>query len=151
MKIVIAGGTGYLGELLTKYYSKEKDNQVYILTRRQRLNENNVHYLQWDGKTKDYWTSLLENTDILINLTGKSVNCRYTAENKKEIYESRLQSTALLCEVVQELEFPAKIFIQSSSATIYRHSEDKLMTEAKGEIGIDFSMDVCKKWERFRK
>lgn len=147
MKIVIAGGTGYLGELLTNYYKKEKKNQIYILTRKQKLNSGNVHYLQWNGKTKGYWTSLLEHTDVLINLTGKSVNCRYTKENKEEIYQSRLQSTALLCEIVQELAFPPKVFIQSSSATIYRHSEDVQMTEEKGEIGIDFSMDVCKKWE----
>ncbi len=147
MKIVIAGGTGYLGELLTNYYRKEKKNQIYILTRKQKLNSGNVHYLQWNGKTKGYWTSLLEHTDVLINLTGKSVNCRYTKENKEEIYQSRLQSTALLCEIVQELAFPPKVFIQSSSATIYRHSEDVQMTEEKGEIGIDFSMDVCKKWE----
>jgi len=137
-----------LGELLTEYYSKEKENQIFILTRKQKLNKNNVYYVQWDGKKKDYWTSLLEQTDVLINLTGKSVNCRYTPENKKEIYESRLQSTAVLCEVVQELKFPPKVFIQSSSATIYKHSENTLMTELNGEIGIDFSMDVCKKWEQ---
>lgn len=148
MKIVIAGGTGYLGELLTNYYKKEKENKIYILTRKQKLNKENVYYLQWNGKTKGYWTSLLENTDVLINLTGKSVNCRYTEKNKEEIYQSRLQSTALLCKVVQELKFPPKVFIQSSSATIYKHSEKKLMTEKNGEIGVDFSMDVCKKWEQ---
>ncbi len=148
MKIVIAGGTGYLGELLTEFYKKEKENQIYILTRKQKLNKGNVHYLQWNGRTQGYWTSLLENTDVLINLTGKSVNCRYTTKNKEEIYQSRLQSTALLCKVVQKLKFPPKVFIQSSSATIYKHSETKLMTEEKGEIGIDFSMDVCKKWEQ---
>ncbi len=148
MKIVIAGGTGYLGELLTEFYKKRKENQIYILTRRQKLNVENVNYIQWDGKTKGYWSTLLENTDVLINLTGKSVNCKYTQKNKEEIYQSRLQSTALLCEVVQELVFPPKVFIQSSSATIYRHSEKKLMTENNGETGIDFSMDVCKKWEQ---
>ncbi|SNR16760.1 TIGR01777 family oxidoreductase [Tenacibaculum jejuense] len=148
MKIVIAGGAGYLGKLLTEYYRKKKENQIYILTRTQQLNVENVNYLQWDGKTKGYWTNFLENTDLLINLTGKSVNCRYTAKNKAEIYSSRLESTKVLCEVIQELKFPPKVFIQSSSATIYRHSKDKLMTEDEGEIGIDFSMDVCKKWEQ---
>ncbi|WP_299835926.1 TIGR01777 family oxidoreductase [uncultured Tenacibaculum sp.] len=148
MKIVIAGGAGYLGKLLTEYYRKKKENQIYILTRTQQLNVENVNYLQWDGKTKGYWTNFLENTDLLINLTGKSVNCRYTAKNKAEIYSSRLQSTNVLCKVIQELRFPPKVFIQSSSATIYRYSKDKLMTEADGEIGIDFSMDVCKKWEQ---
>lgn len=147
MKIVIAGGTGYLGNLLIEYYKKEKENQIYILTRKQKINVDNVNYIQWDGISKGYWTVLLNNTDVLINLAGKSVNCRYHQKNKDEIYKSRLNSTALLCEVVQELEFPPKVFIQSSSATIYEHSENKLMTEEKGKIGTDFSMDVCKKWE----
>lgn len=148
MKIVIAGGTGYLGELLVKYYEKEKKNQIYILTRSQKLNKGNVYYIQWDGKSRGYWTALLEGADVLINLAGKSVNCRYNSENKKEIYESRLVSTALLCAIVQDLKNPPNVFIQSSSATIYKHSEEKLMTENLGEIGIDFSMDVCKKWEQ---
>lgn len=147
MKIVIAGGTGYLGKLLVNHFLKDKRNNIYILSRTQKLNQERIFYLQWDGKTKGYWTSFLEGTDLLINLTGKSVNCRYTERNKEEIYSSRINSTNLLCKVVQELKFPPKVFIQSSSATIYKHSEDKLMTESKGEIGIDFSMDVCKKWE----
>ncbi|CAM1355482.1 TIGR01777 family oxidoreductase [Tenacibaculum halocynthiae] len=148
MKIVIAGGTGYLGELLTEYFKKEKENQIYILSRKQRVNSDNVSYLQWNGVSKGYWAQLLNNTDVLINLTGKSVNCRYNHKNKELLYQSRLDSTAILCEVIQNLEHPPKVFIQSSSATIYRHSENKLMTESKGDIGIDFSMDVCKKWEQ---
>lgn len=147
MKIVIAGGTGYLGKLLTNHFQKDHKNQIYILSRKQYVNTNNVFYLKWDGKSKGYWTKFLEGTDVLINLAGKSVNCRYTDTNKEEIYSSRIWSTNLLCNVVQELKFPLKVFIQSSSATIYRHSEDKLMTEKEGEIGTDFSMDVCKKWE----
>lgn len=147
MKIVIAGGSGYLGKLLTNHFKKDKSNQIYILSRTQKLDTKNVHYLTWDGYSKGYWAEFLEHTDVLINLTGKSVNCRYTEENKAEIYKSRLESTKVLCEVVQELQHPPKVFIQSSSATIYRHSEDKLMTEKDGEVGVDFSMDVCKKWE----
>lgn len=147
MKIVIAGGTGYLGQLLTNHFKQDHTNQIYILSRSQQLDSDNVHYLVWDGSTKGYWTQFLEHTDVLINLTGKSVNCRYTKENKAKIYQSRLESTKVLCEVVQDLKHPPKVFIQSSSATIYRHSEDKLMTETQGETGIDFSMDVCKKWE----
>lgn len=147
MKIVIAGGSGYLGKLLTNHFKKDKANEIYILSRTPKLDTENVHYLVWDGNSKGYWTQFLEHTDVLINLTGKSVNCSYTAENKAEIYRSRLESTKVLCEVVQELKHPPKVFIQSSSATIYRHSEDKLMTEKNGEIGVDFSMDVCKKWE----
>jgi uncharacterized protein (TIGR01777 family) len=147
MKIVIAGGTGYLGNLLINHFIKKKKNSIYILSRKQKIDTHNISYLKWDGKTKGYWTTFLEGTDVLINLTGKSVNCRYTETNKNEIYTSRIDSTNLLCKVVQELKYPPKVFIQSSSATIYRHSEDKLMTEKDGEIGEDFSMDVCKKWE----
>lgn len=147
MRIVIAGGSGYLGKLLTNHFKKDKTNHIYILSRRQKLDSDNVHYLVWDACSKGYWVQFLEHTDVLINLTGKSVNCSYTEENKAEIYRSRLESTNVLCEVVEGLKFPPKVFIQSSSATIYRHSEDKLMTEREGEIGIDFSMDVCKKWE----
>ncbi|AUC15987.1 TIGR01777 family protein [Tenacibaculum sp. SZ-18] len=148
MKIVIAGGTGYLGKLLTEFYTQEKENQVYILTRTQKLNYKNVNYIYWNGKSKGSWTQFLEKADVLINLTGKSVNCRYNNKNKAAIYNSRLESTAVLCEVVQSLNVPPTVFIQSSSATIYKHSEEKYMTEKDGEIGIDFSMDVCKKWEQ---
>ena len=147
MKIVIAGGTGYLGQLLSTHFLKDSNNTVFILSRSRRANEGNLYYLKWNGKTRGSWTTSLENTDVLINLTGKSVDCRYTKKNRKEIYASRIESTHLLCQTVLELENPPKVFIQSSSATIYRHSEDTLMTENKGEIGNDFSMDVCKKWE----
>ncbi len=147
MKIVIAGGTGYLGKLLINYFTKDKKNVIYILSRKQHVNKDNVFYLKWNGKTKNYWSTFLEESDVLINLTGKSVNCRYTEINKDKIYSSRIDSTNLLCKVVQKLKLPPKVFIQSSSATIYTHSEDKLMTEKNGEIGNDFSMDVCKKWE----
>jgi len=147
MKIVVAGGTGYLGKLLTTHYLKNKENRVYVLSRKEYLNGDNLYYLKWDGQAKGNWTRFIENTDVLINLTGKSVNCRYTEENKEEIYASRIDSTHVLCQTILDLENPPKVFIQSSSATIYRHSEDKLMTESEGEIGTDFSMDVCKKWE----
>ena len=147
MKIVIAGGTGYLGRLLIRHFKKEKTNQIYVLTRNHVIDKENVHFLGWDGFSEGYWVNYLENVDVLINLTGKSVNCRYTIENKKEIYDSRINSTDLLCRVVQKLINPPKVFIQSSSATIYKYSEDDFMTENEGESGADFSMDVCKKWE----
>lgn len=147
MKIIIAGGSGYLGNLLINHFKKDKNNEIYILTRSRIPSIDNVHYLTWNAKNKGDWTTFLEDSDVLINLTGKSVNCRYTEKNKTEIYKSRLDSTQVLCEVVQALKNPPKVFIQSSSATIYRHSEDKLMREDNGEIGNDFSIDVCKKWE----
>lgn len=91
MKIIIAAGTGFLGKNLEKYFI-DKGNEVYILTRSpKRKNE-----IYWDSKTVGEWKNLLENSDVLINLTGKSVDCRYTEKNKKEIYSSRTESTKVL-------------------------------------------------------
>jgi len=106
--------------------------------------ENERH---WDAKSQGSWIDLLEGSDILINLTGKCVDCRYTAKNKAEILSSRLDSTRVLNEVIQELENPPKVWLNASSATIYVHAESQKMTESQGVIGDDFSMNICKKWE----
>lgn len=142
MKIIIAGGTGFLGENLETYFTK-KANQVYILTRKpQRENE-----IYWDAKTIGDWKNILEKADILINLTGKSVDCRYHDKNKQEIYSSRIESTRILQEAIDLCTEKPKIWLNASSATIYVHSEKHLNTEEDGVIGDDFSMNICKSWE----
>ncbi|MGG7468906.1 TIGR01777 family oxidoreductase [Chryseobacterium arthrosphaerae] len=143
MKILIAGGTGFLGENLEKYF-KDKGNQVYILTR-QPERENEIY---WDARAIGEWKSALEKTDVLINLTGKSVDCRYDEKNKQEIYTSRIDSTAILQEAVDQCLNPPGIWLNASSATIYVHSEKHLNTEENGIIGDDFSMNICKSWEK---
>ena len=90
----------------------------------------------------------MENATVLINLAGKSVDCRYTDANKKEILASRVDSTAILNIAVLSCANAPKHWLNSSTATIYRHSEDKQMTEENGEIGEDFSMNVAKTWEQ---
>ena len=143
MKIIIAAGTGFLGKNLEKYFN-EKGNEVYILTRNpKRKNE-----ISWDAKTLDTWKNLLENCDVLINLTGKSVDCRYTERNKKEIYSSRIESTKVLQQAVDHCINKPKVWLNASSATIYVHSEKHLNTEENGIIGDDFSMNICKSWEK---
>ncbi|OCA77219.1 TIGR01777 family protein [Chryseobacterium artocarpi] len=142
MKIIIAGGTGFLGENLETYFT-EKGNQVYILTRKpQRENE-----IYWDAKTIGDWKNMLEKTDVLINLTGKSVDCRYHDKNKQEIYSSRINSTKILQEAIDQCTEKPKLWLNASSATIYVHSENHLNTEENGVIGDDFSMNICKSWE----
>ncbi|AZA84449.1 TIGR01777 family protein [Chryseobacterium lactis] len=143
MKIIIAGGTGFLGENLEQYFT-QRGNQVYILTR-QPKRENEVY---WDAKTIGDWKSILENADVLINLTGKSVDCRYHEKNKQEIYSSRIDSTRILQEAVDHCSEKPKIWLNASSATIYVHSEKHLNTEEDGVIGDDFSMNICKNWEK---
>lgn len=143
MKIIIAAGTGFLGQNLEKYFT-DKGNEVYILTRNPKQ-KNEIH---WDAKTLGNWKNSLENADVLINLAGKSVDCRYTEEKKKEILTSRINNTKVLQEAVDQCISQPKVWLNSSSATIYTHSETHLNTESDGVIGDDFSMNICKSWEQ---
>ena len=145
-KIVLAGGNGYLGRVLAKYYS-DKATEVVILSRRDKQTEKNVRIVVWDGKARGKWTAELVNADLLINLCGKNVNCRYTEANKAEIIASRVLPTELLGMVIHDLLKPPKLWINVTSATIYRHAEDRPQDEETGEIGRGFSVDVCNAWE----
>lgn len=140
--IIIAGGTGFLGQVLKNYFIK-KGYLVKTLTR----NPVNKDDIYWDAKNFDDWTKELENLDILINLTGKSVDCRYNKKNKILIYNSRIDSTNILGKAINKCKVPPKVWINSSTATIYQHSLDKQMDEENGVIGNDFSMNIAKSWE----
>nr|WP_321228166.1 TIGR01777 family oxidoreductase [uncultured Psychroserpens sp.] len=141
--ITIAGGSGFLGQVLEDYFTKKGDT-VYILTRTVKR-KNDIY---WNAKDLEDWTKTLEQTDVLINLTGKSVDCRYTEDNKHQILNSRIDSTHALGLAINLCENPPKVWFNSSTATIYRHSTDKQMTEATGEIGDNFSMNIAKSWEK---
>jgi len=144
-KIVIAAGTGFIGQGLTDYFGH--DNDIVILTRSPKKDHGRITYVQWNGKTLGDWSRYLEGSDLLINLAGKSVNCRYTEENKQEIFDSRTQSTEVLGAAVRTLKHAPSLWINAASATIYRHAEDRPMDEFNGEIENDFSVQVCKRWE----
>jgi len=139
--IVIAGGSGFLGRVLEEYFSN-KGFHISILTR----NPKKANDIYWDAKTLGSWVSALENTEALINLTGKSVDCRYTEKNKQQILDSRIKSTHILGLAINECTNPPRV--NSSTATIYRSSLDTEMTEENGEIGDDFSMNIAKSWEQ---
>lgn len=143
MKIIIVAGTGFLGKNLEQYFLN-KNYEIKILTRNPKR-ENEIF---WDAKTLGNWKTELENADVLINLAGKSVDCRYNEKNKKEIYDSRIYSTKVLQQAIDECQNPPKIWLNASSATIYTHSETHLNTEKNGIIGDDFSMNICKSWEK---
>lgn len=145
--IIIAGGTGFLGQHLAEYF-ENLGKHVTILTRGKTRQENRINYIHWNGRSLDHWMERLEGAEALINLSGKSVNCRYTKKNKKRIYDSRLQSTRALGLAMMKSKQPPKVWINATSATIYRHAEDRPMTEENGVHGHGFSVDVCEKWER---
>lgn len=146
-KIVIAAGTGFLGQVLVHHFQK-KAVDIVILTRGRSKIKNTVRYIHWNAKTMTGWEHELENADVLINLAGKSVDCRYTTKNKSEIIASRVESTVILNKAVLQCTNPPKHWLNSSTATIYRHSIDKQMDEVTGEIGFDFSMNVARMWEK---
>lgn len=146
-KIVIAAGTGFLGNALINHF-KDTAAEIVVLTRGKASIKNSVRYITWDAKTMTGWERELDGADALINLAGKSVDCRYTEANKNEIMASRVNSTVVLGKAINACANPPKHWLNSSTATIYRHSTDKQMDEATGEIGHDFSMNVAKVWER---
>lgn len=146
MKVIIPGGSGFLGTYFANRL-QDDNHEVIILSRGMQEERNGIRHLHWDGTSAMHLKNEFEGADVVINLTGKSVDCRYTEENKRLIMESRVDATKAIGEVIASLHRKPKFWFNASSATIYGYSEEKNMTEADGEIGDDFSMTVCKKWE----
>lgn len=136
-KVVLAGGTGFIGQLFEKKFL-ERGYEVVIISRRPQ-------HVSWENEKGI--VEALNHAEMLINLAGRSVNCRYNEKNKQEIMNSRLQTTKKLGKAIKKCTVPPKMWINSSTATIYRHAEDRPMTEEDGEIGTGFSVDVATAWE----
>jgi len=142
----MAGGTGQIGTALAAYF-KHRCEDIVVLSRSAKPTVGNVRTVKWDAATAGSWTSELEDADLLVNLTGKNVNCRYSARNKQEIFDSRTKAIQALAEASARCKCAPRVWIQLASATIYRHAEDRAMTELDGEIGDGFSVEVCERWE----
>ncbi len=143
-KIVIAGGSGFLGRCLVDYFKGRKE---LVILSRKNAHISGAKVVIWDGRRQGEWTSEIQGAKAVINLSGKSVDCRYTEQNKALIYSSRIDSTRAIGKAIQGCTKPPEVWINSSSATIYRHSLDTPMDEESGEMGDGFSVDVCRKWE----
>ena len=146
-KLIIAAGTGFLGKVLINHF-KNKFEEIVILTRGKSKTIDGIKHVNWNAKTFSGWENELENATVLINLAGKSVDCRYTEKNKKEIFLSRIESTKILNKAVLNCKNAPIHWLNSSTATIYRFSLDKEMDEVDGEIGNDFSINVALSWEK---
>lgn len=154
MKIIIPGGSGQVGTVLAEAFVKN-GHDVCVLTRSRGTRPWRTTY--WDGETAGDWVGELEAADVIINLAGQSVNCRYTLENRRIIMDSRLNSTRILGDVISQLKHPPSVWLQASTATIYKHRYDAPNDEATGIIGGSepnapdtwrFSIDVATNWER---
>jgi hypothetical protein len=141
-KIIIAGGSGFLGQVLERYFTK-KEYAVIILTR----TPTKANHVQWDGHSLSGWEHNLNCAKLLINLTGKSVDCRYNEQNRKLIYSSRIDATIILAKAINCCTNPPQTWINSSTATIYEHALEKEQGEKDGFIGHDFSMNIARSWE----
>lgn len=144
-KIIIAAANGFLGRNLIDHL--EDTYHIVALVRKLQPDRGNVHFVQWDGENPGDWGLELEKAYAVINLAGRSVDCRYTENNRREIYRSRLHTTRLIGEAIEACVEPPRVWLNAASGTIYRHSEDHPMTEKEGEYGTGFSVDVCRKWE----
>jgi uncharacterized protein (TIGR01777 family) len=154
MKIVIPGGTGQIGNILGRSFVASGD-EVVVLTRNPRLGSQ-YRSVQWDGKTLCRWTQELEGAGAVINLAGRSVNCRYGRKNRREILESRVDSVRAIHRAIEKAKQPPHVWLQAATATIYAHRFDAPNDEFTGLIGGNepnvpetwrFSIDVAKAWE----
>jgi len=154
MKIVIPGGSGYVGTVLARSFHAG-GHEVVVLSRTPR--DLPWRTIEWDGETLGNWVDEFEAADAIINLAGQSVNCRYTPANRRLITESRLKSTKVVGDAIAQAWTPPRVCLQASTATIYAHRYDAPNDEVTGIIGgaepnapdsWRFSIDVATSWER---
>lgn len=159
MKIVIPGGSGQVGTVLARHFHKE-GHEVVILSRSAKSKtarcSKGWRVEEWDGETLGSWTKELEGADVLINLAGRVVNCRYNTKNRCEIWASRSRSVRILGKALETLTNPPRVWLQAGTATIYAHRFDAPNDEYTGIIGGTepnspdkwrFSIDVARAWE----
>jgi uncharacterized protein (TIGR01777 family) len=154
MKIILAGGSGQVGRVLARAFHRD-GHQVIVLSRKPVTEAWTT--AMWDGRTLGPWTHALEGADVVINLVGRSVNCRYHERNRREIMYSRVDSTAIIGKAIKQAKRSPRVWLQASTATIYEHRFDAPNDEFTGILGgaernapdtWRFSIDVAKAWER---
>jgi uncharacterized protein len=153
MKVIIPGGSGQVGTILARAFH-QAGHEVVILSRRPTKAAWRV--IEWDGRKPGDWTAAIEGADVVINLAGHNVNCRYNARNRRLIKESRVESARVLGDAIARASRPPRVWLQASTATIYSHRYDEPNDEATGALGGSepdapdtwrFSIDVATAWE----
>ncbi len=154
MKIVIPGGSGQVGQLLARHFIAQ-NHEVVILCRGANVPAGRA--VSWDGRTFEAWAKEIDGADVVINLAGRTVNCRYTKENLQQMMDSRVDSTRAVGQAIEKAASPPKLWLQMSTATIYAHRFDAPNDEATGIIGGNesdvpgywgYSVEIAKNWEK---
>lgn len=151
-RIILAGGTGFLGRTLTRHFQKS-GHAITVLTRSPKTTAHDIREIAWDACSPGNWAQELEGADAVINLVGRSVNCRYNERNCKLILDSRVNSTRAIGLAIAKCKTPPPVWLNASTATIYKHTFGPAWTES-GEIGFtpeardEFSIEVATAWER---
>lgn len=144
--VVLAGGSGFLGGVLADELTRA-GYEVLVLTRRPGAARGRVWQARWDGRTVGAWARLLEGAEAVVNLTGRSVNCRYTRQHRREIVASRTGSVAALGRAIEGCAAPPKVFVQVASLAIYGDAGRRVCGE-DAAAGRGFSAETCLAWER---
>lgn len=151
MKIVIPGGSGHLGQMMRAAFGA-RGHRVTVLGR-----GGGPDLVKWDGRTLGAWAHEIDGCDAVVNMAGRTVNCRYTAANLQEMMSSRIDSAKIVGEAIAAASKPPRVWLQSSTATIYKHTRGPANDEHHGEIGggepgvpryWDFSVKIATEWER---
>ena len=150
-KIILAGGSGFLGRALATHLEKA-GYDVAILTRSAARADVYPREVHWDAQSLGPWTAELEGAAAVINLAGRSVDCRYTAKNRRAIMESRIHSTRVIGQAIAGAEQPPRLWLNASTATIYRYTFGPAWDEggaigATAEAKDTFSIEVARAWE----
>ncbi len=151
-KIIIAGGSGFLGTALARTFVARGD-EVFVLTRTPQTRSDGAKDIAWDAKTLGDWAPLMDGADIVLNLTGKSVDCRYTKKNRRLIIASRVDSTRVVGQAIARCKNPPRVWLNASSATLYKHdpaqpADETGPTGATTAAKDEFSIEVIRHWER---
>ena len=150
-KIVLAGGTGFLGKALAQCFA-EKEYEIVVLGRSNELPADfpKARLVTWDARTSGSWIEELEGAKALVNLCGRSVDCRYNETNRRLILESRVNATRVLGDAVAKVKIPPKVWLNAGTATIYEDRRGELPPhdENSDDLGDGFSVEVARAWEK---
>jgi uncharacterized protein len=154
VKVVMPGGSGQVGAILTRSFARA-GHEVVVLSRGGNAPAG-ARAVRWDGRSLGPWAAEVDGADVVVNLAGRSVDCRYSAANRRAIMDSRVESTRAVGDAIAAAASPPRVWLQASTATIYAHRFDAPNDERTGVLGGDepdapetwrFSIDVARAWE----